>query len=174
MKVGIISAYMDTDRKGEPNRGFLQPQVGPLIAALLPPDTSIDIVFDTRRDPDWTQDYSLLFISTLHSDFDRARQISHYWRRRGAKTVIGGVFATMFPTLCQPFFDAVAIGGAEAWCRLFRDFCRGELQPIYVASAYDAEAVAGPRLDLAPDQRRACRCRSKPREDVHSRATSAR
>ena len=91
MKVGIISAYMDTDRKGEPNRGFLQPQVGPLIAALLPPDTSIDIVFDTWRDPDWTQDYSLLFISTLHSDFDRARQAFRFTahqllaRRRGAR-----------------------------------------------------------------------------------------
>jgi len=153
MKVGIISAYMDTDRKGEPNRGFLQPQVGPLIAALLPPDTSIDIVFDTWRDPDWTQDYSLLFISTLHSDFDRARQISHYWRRRGAKTVIGGVFATMFPSLCQPFFDAVAIGDAEGVVpRLYRDFCRGELQPVYVASAYDADAVPVPRLDLVNDQ----------------------
>ena len=63
---------------------MLQPQAGPLIAALLPPGVEVDVINDTWEDPDWRRDYDLLFISCLHSDFDRARQISHYWRRRGA------------------------------------------------------------------------------------------
>jgi len=152
-KVGIISAYMDTDRKGEPNRGFLQPQVGPLIASLLPPDTSIDVVFDTWRDPDWGREYSLLFISALHSDFDRARQISHYWRRRGAKTVFGGIFASTYPALCAPYFDAVVVGYAEgAVPEVYRDFCLGALQPLYVSGAYDPANLPVPRLDLVADQ----------------------
>ena len=171
--VGIISAYMDTDRAGRPNRGFLQPQVGPLIASLLPRNARIEVIFDTWRDPDWNRDYSLLFISALHSDFDRARQISHYWRRRGAKTVLGGVFASTFPMLCLPFFDAVVVGDAEgAVPGLFQDFCRGALRPVYVSSAYDAGNLPVPRLISSPTSR-ACRCRSRRPAGVRSRATSA-
>lgn len=153
MRVGIISVYVDPNRRGEDHRGPIQPQVGPLIAALLPPDVEIDVVLDTWREPEWTRDYDLLFISCLHSDFDRARQISHYWRRRGAKTVFGGILASTFPTLCQPYFDAVVIGDAEgAVGDVYRDFDRGALKPFYVASAYDPERLPVPRLDLAVKQ----------------------
>ncbi|MDD5249100.1 MAG: hybrid sensor histidine kinase/response regulator [Rhodocyclaceae bacterium] len=37
-----------------------------------------------RDDPDWSRRYDLLFLSCLHADFDRARQIADYWRQRGA------------------------------------------------------------------------------------------
>ena len=86
MKVGIVAVYVDYNRRGEHHRGLLQPQIGPLIAALLPPDADVEIISDTWDEPNWDRQYDLLFISALHSDFDRARQISHYWRRRGAQT----------------------------------------------------------------------------------------
>jgi len=35
MRVAIISVFVDYHRRGEHHRGVLQPQVGPLIAALL-------------------------------------------------------------------------------------------------------------------------------------------
>jgi hypothetical protein len=153
MRVGIISIYVDPDRKGDHSRGPLQPQIAPLIAGLLPPDIEIDVILDTWREPDWTRDYDLLFLSALHSDFDRARQISHYWRRRGAKTVFGGVFASLYPSLCLPFFDAVVIGDAEgAVPEVYADFRRDALQPIYVSSAYDPARLPVPRFDLAADQ----------------------
>ena len=79
MRVGIIVAFVDYHRKGNPHCGVLQPQIGPLIAALLPDDVDVEVVNDTCEDPDWSRDYDLVFISCLHSDFDRARQISHYW-----------------------------------------------------------------------------------------------
>ena len=75
MRVGIISVFTDYHRRGAHHRGVLQPQIGPLIAALLPPDVKIEIVNDTWGDPDWTRDYDLLFLSCRHSDFHRARQI---------------------------------------------------------------------------------------------------
>jgi hypothetical protein len=84
VRVGIISVFTDYRRGGRHLRGPLQPQIGPLVAALLPPDVEVDVVNDAWDDPDWSRDYDLLFISALHSEFDRARQISHYWRRRGA------------------------------------------------------------------------------------------
>lgn len=149
MRIGIISVFTDYHRRGAHHRGVLQPQIGPLIAALLPQDAEIDIVNDTWDDPDWERDYDLLFLSCLHSDFDRARQISHYWRRRGAKTVLGGTFASTYPHLCAPFFDAVAIGDAESVVpAIHADFCRGRLRPIYVGQAFDPRRLPRPRLEL--------------------------
>jgi len=152
MKVGVLFAYMDYNRLGEHYRGVLQPQIGPLIAALLPPEADVHVVNDTWAEPDWSRDYDLLFISSLHSDFDRARQISHYWRRRGATTVYGGIMASTYPDLCRPFFDAVAVGDPEGSVgRIYRDFCDGALQPLYVAEPFDASAVPTPRFDLVAD-----------------------
>lgn len=149
MRVGIISVYMDYRRRGRKARGAVQPAVGPLIAALLPAGIEIDVIRETWEDPDWTRQYDLLFISCLHADFDRARQISRYWQRRGAKTVLGGMMASMYPTLCQPFFDAVVVGDAEGSVpQIFDDFCRGQLKPFYVSAPYDPATLPVPRFDL--------------------------
>ena len=150
MRVGVIFAYMDNRRAGQKYTGPIQPMTGTLIAALLPPHTEIEVVNDNSPDAvDWTRDYDLLFISSIHSDFDRARQISHYYRRRGAKTVYGGFLASTYPHLCRPFFDTIAVGDAEGCVpRIFEDFRQGELKPLYVSTAYDAEKVPVPRFDL--------------------------
>jgi hypothetical protein len=149
LRVGIISAFQDYHRRGRHHRGALQPQVGPLIAAMLPPDVEIDVVNDTWDDPDWRRDYDLLFVSCLHSDFDRARQISHYWRRRGAKTVAGGTLASTYPALCKSYFDSVVIGDAEGSVpAVYADFTRSTLKPYYVSGRYDASRLPTPRFDL--------------------------
>jgi len=77
MKVGIISVFVDYHRRGRKNRVALQPQIGPLLGALMPDGAEIDYVNEAWRDPDWSRDYDLLFISSMHSEFYRARQISH-------------------------------------------------------------------------------------------------
>lgn len=153
MRVGIITVFTDYHRRGRHHRGFLQPQVGGLIAALLPPDVDCEVVNDTWMDPDWNRDYDLLFMSCLHSDLDRARQISHYWRRRGAKTVLGGPIATLYPQLCEPFFDAVVVGDPEATVpRVYDDFAHNRLQPRYRAPPTLRHAPPTPRFDLVADQ----------------------
>ena len=153
MRVGIISVFSDYHRQGRHHRGFLQPQIGPLIAALLPPDARCEVINDTWTDPDWTRDYDLLFLSCLHSDFDRARQISHYWRRRGAKTVLGGPMATLYPELCQPFFDVVVCGDPETTVpRVFDDFSRNALRPRYRSRAMPRHAPPTPRFELLETQ----------------------
>ena len=124
MRVGIVSVFVDYHRRGRKNPHSLQPQIGPLLAGLLPRDVEIEVVNETSHDLDWKRDYDLLFISSLHPDMDRARQISHYWRRRGAKTVIGGSFASSYPELCEPWFDAVVVGDPEGSVpRVYADFC---------------------------------------------------
>jgi hypothetical protein len=149
MRVGIVSVFVDYHRRGSKNRHSLQPQIGPLLAGLLPRDIEIEIVNETSQDLDWRRDYDLIFISSLHPDMDRARQISHYWRRRGAKTVVGGAFASTFPRLCEPWFDAVVVGDPEGSVqRIFADFCNNALRKRYVSPPYAAESVATPRFDL--------------------------
>lgn len=149
MRVGIISVFTDYHRRGRKNRLAMQPGIGPLLAGLLPRDVEVEIVNETWRDPDWSRDYDLLFLSSLHSDFDRARQISHYWRRRGTATVYGGPLASAYPGLCQPFFDSVVVGDPEASVpALYSDFARRALEPRYVATRYDARSVRPPRFDL--------------------------
>jgi hypothetical protein len=149
MRVGIISVFVDYQRRGAHKRGVLQPQVAPLIAALLPPDVEVEIVNDSWNDPDYSRDYDLLFLSALHPDFDRARQLSHYWRRRGAKTVFGGTMASSYPQLCRPYFDAVVVGDAEGSVpQIYQDFCANTLKPVYVSPAYDAARLPVPRFEL--------------------------
>ena len=153
MRVGIISVYVDYHRRGRKNRLAMQPGIGPLLAGLLPRDVEIEVINETWRDPDWSRDYDLVLLSSLHSDFDRARAISHYWRRRGAATVYGGAFASAYPDLCQPYFDSVVVGDPEASVpAVHSDFARGALKPRYVARRYEAESVAPPRFDLVADQ----------------------
>jgi radical SAM superfamily enzyme YgiQ (UPF0313 family) len=153
MRVGIISVYSDYHRLGRHHRGMIQPQIGALIAALLPPEACCEIVNDTWTDPDWSREYDLLFVSSLHSDFDRARQISHYWRRRGAKTVLGGPMATLYPQLCEPFFDAVVVGDPEPTVpRVYQDFRRKELKARYLASESSPRPTPTPRFDLIASQ----------------------
>jgi hypothetical protein len=153
MRVGIVSVFVDYHRRGRKNRLAMQPAIGPLLAGLLPRDVEVELVNETWRDPDWSRDYDLLFISSLHSDFDRARQIGHYWRRRGAKTVFGGPLASAYPDLCQPFFDAVVVGDPEASVpEAYADFARGALKPRYIVNRYDAGLVRAPRFDLIDRQ----------------------
>ena len=149
MRVGIISVFVDYHRRGRKLLHSLQPQIGPLLAGLLPRSIEIEIINETSQDVDWKRDYDLIFISSLHPDMDRARQISHYWRCRGAKTVIGGSFASSFPQLCDPWFDTVVIGDPEGSVpQLYRDFCANALKKRYVSLAYDPELVPTPRFDL--------------------------
>lgn len=153
VRVGIIFVFVDYHRLGQHHRGVLQPQIGPLIAGLLPAAADIEIINDTWRDPAWDRHYDLLFISSVHSDFDRARQISHYFRRRGARTVYGGNFASTYPALCQPYFDAIAIGDPESTVpRIYEDFLHGWLQPQYRSTPYAGKRVPVPRVDLAAAQ----------------------
>lgn len=147
MRVAIVSVFVDYHRRGRHHRGGLQPQIGPLVAALLPDWCEVEIVNDTWDDPDWSRHYDLVFLSCVHADFDRARQISHYFRRRGARTVLGGGMASTYPQLCAPWFDAVAVGDPEDIVpRIAEDARAGRLKPLYRSAGYDADRVPVPRI----------------------------
>lgn len=153
MKVAIISVFVDYHRRGAHHRGALQPQIGPVIASLLPDWCEVEIVNDTWDDPDWRKTYDLVFMSCMHSDFDRAKQISHFFRRRGARTVLGGGMASTYPHLCAPYFDAVVIGDPEDTVgRIAEDARAGKLAHIYRSGGYCADLVGTPRMEQIADK----------------------
>ncbi|AKJ27995.1 B12-binding domain-containing radical SAM protein [Caldimonas brevitalea] len=147
MRVAIIAVFVDYHRRGAHHRGAMQPQIGPLIAALLPDWCEVEIINDTWEDPDWSKHYDLVILSCLHADFDRARQIGHYFARRGARTVLGGAMASDFPQLCLPYFDAVVVGDPEDTIpRIAEDARRGRLQRLYRSQATGLDDVPTPKL----------------------------
>jgi hypothetical protein len=149
LKIGIYSVVVDHYRRGVKNHGALQPQIGPLIAALLPDNVEVELLNDGWEDPDWDADYDLMFISSLHADFDRARQVSHYWRLRGTKTVYGGILASTYPELCAPYFDSIAVGDPQGCIQtIVDDFGSKSLKPLYRSTKYQPEETPTPRFDL--------------------------
>ena len=73
---------------------------------------------------------------TVHLTFaQRSYEIADWYRKRGAKVILGGLHALSCPEECAPHADALALGdGVQLWPRILRDVERGHLQPRYVAT----------------------------------------
>ena len=85
------------------------------------------------------------------------------WRENG---VAVGRCAATYPQLCAPYFDAVVIGDPEdSVPRIYRDFCAGELQPLY-RSAPTIRIAFPFRVSTFRPARKSCRSPSKRRGDV--------
>jgi len=153
MRVAIIAVFTDYHRRGAHHRTILQPQIGPLIAALLPADAIVEVINDTWKDPDWGKNYDLVFLSCMQSDFDRTRKIARYFSNRGAKTVLGGAMASSFPKICSPYFDAVVVGDPEDTVpQIYQDAKNGILESIYRSTGYSPDKVPTPKTKLAANQ----------------------
>ena len=62
----------------------------------------------------------------------RAYNLSEWFRKRGAKVILGGVHASVRPEEASRHADAVPVGEAEAlWGSILADAARNRLNPIY-------------------------------------------
>ena len=127
------------------------------IAALVDDSWDLDLIQDDGR-----CDVSLAFeqimesspdvvaFSALTASVDRACEISGRLRRRGIRTVLGGLHATAAPKSCRPHFDALVLGDGEPqFPVLLSDLRSGNLQPIYRSSGnYDLTRSPVPKWDL--------------------------
>lgn len=70
---------------------------------------------------------------TVHLTFARrAYELAAWYRRGGARVVLGGPHVTCCPDEAAPHADAIAIGeGVQLWPRILQDIERGDLQPVY-------------------------------------------
>jgi hypothetical protein len=134
-KVLIVCAHLHGDRSIKRDRSLLQPSSGLQIASLIDPELyAIKLhhemwhgTLDTAAPPD----ADIVFLNGLAKDFDRQRQISYFYRRRGAVVVAGGYFCTMFPEFASQYFDVTCAGGVDSVREVMADFEAGTLKPIY-------------------------------------------
>ena len=90
---------------------------------------------------------------TVHLTFaQRAYELARWYRKRGAKVVMGGLHVNSCPDEVAPHADAIAVGeGVQLWPRILRDVALGRLQRRYdgsFARPFDAEPL--PRRDVVP------------------------
>ena len=90
---------------------------------------------------------------SVHLTFARrAFELADWYRRRGARVVLGGLHVFSCPEECAGHADALAMGdGVQLWPRILRDVERGCLQPRYMATfenQYADDPVA--RRELLP------------------------
>jgi radical SAM superfamily enzyme YgiQ (UPF0313 family) len=72
---------------------------------------------------------------TVHLTFaERAYELAGWYRRRGARVVLGGLHVLSCPDQARPHADAIAVGdGVQLWPRILRDIEAGALAPEYRA-----------------------------------------
>ncbi len=90
---------------------------------------------------------------TVHLTFaDRAYELARWYRRWGAKVVLGGLHVLTAPAEAAEHADAIAIGeGVQLWPRILGDVDAGKLEPVYrgdYRKPYRDDPM--PRRDLLP------------------------
>ena len=90
---------------------------------------------------------------TVHLTFaERAYELAGWYRRRGAKVILGGLHVLSCPEEAAPHADALAVGeGVQIWPEILRDVEAGTLRPVYHGSyrrPYREDPP--PRRDLLP------------------------
>ena len=124
------------------------------LAALTPSDWDTKIV-DENIEPLTFADADLVGITAMTSSAPRAYEISEQYRRKGIKTVMGGIHASMMHDEAVQFVDSVVIGEAESvWQSLLDDFEKDELRRFYKGKPSPLENLARPRNDLYSDRYR--------------------
>ncbi|MFP4475412.1 MAG: B12-binding domain-containing radical SAM protein [Desulfatibacillaceae bacterium] len=104
----------------------------PVLMSLTPPQHEIR-VFDENVediDYDWPADVVGITVRTMFAT--RAYEISEAYRKRGVKTVLGGIHPSMRPEEAAEHGDAVVVGEAEhVWPGLLKDVENGRLERVY-------------------------------------------
>jgi radical SAM superfamily enzyme YgiQ (UPF0313 family) len=119
----------------------------PTLASLTPLEHDIRIFDENIEDIDYTWKADLVGISVRTMFADRAYAISETYRKRGVKTVLGGIHPSMCPEEALQYCDSVVIGEAEGiWPMLLQDAEAGRLKRLYKSSGFaDLTAFPLPR-----------------------------
>jgi radical SAM superfamily enzyme YgiQ (UPF0313 family) len=118
------------------------------VAALTPLDWEIRIVDENVEHLSF-EDADLVGITAYTSNAPRAYEIAEHYRRRGIRTVLGGVHASLLPDEAIQFVDSVVIGEAESvWPQVLRDFENDGLKYFYQGQLISLEERVKHRWDL--------------------------
>jgi radical SAM superfamily enzyme YgiQ (UPF0313 family) len=124
------------------------------LAAMTPSDWNTEII-DENIEPITFEDADLVGITAMTWNAPRAYEVSEEYRRKGIKTVMGGIHASMMHDEAIQFVDSVVIGEAESvWQGLLHDFEKNQLKRLYRGERISLENLVRPRNDLYSDRYR--------------------
>jgi len=130
----------------------LQPASLAYLASLTPSDWDIKVI-DENIESFTFKDADLVGITSFTCNAPRAYEISEQYRRKGIKTVMGGVHASMLCDEAIQFVDSVVIGEAESvWGNVIHDFESNELKRFYRGEHTSLENLVRPRRDRYSDR----------------------
>lgn len=115
-----------------------------ILAALTPPDVEVVMYDDRMEKIPYGEPTDLVAITVETFTARRAYEISAAFRRRGIRTVMGGMHAKLIPEEVARYCDCVIVGDAEnVWAEMIEDARTGRLK-----KRYDAVQPQCPQLNV--------------------------
>ena len=103
-----------------------------ILAALTPADVEVVMYDDRMEQIPYDEPTDLVAITVETFTARRAYEISEEFRRRGVKTVMGGMHAMLIPDEVSEHCDCVIVGDAEpVWAEMIEDHRKGQLKKRY-------------------------------------------
>lgn len=114
------------------DEGRMEPLQLGILAALTPPGIEVVMYDDRMETIPYDEPTDLVAITVETFTARRAYEISAEFRRRGVKTIMGGMHAMLIPEEVMEHCDSVIVGDAEpVWETMLNDLRKGELKPRY-------------------------------------------
>jgi len=102
------------------------------LAALCPSHWQVEIVDENVTSLPLDPQVDLIGVCGMGAQFDRQKEILHYYRGHGYPVVVGGSYASLCPEQYAGLADWVVTGEAEyIWPDFCRDFERGHPRALY-------------------------------------------
>jgi radical SAM superfamily enzyme YgiQ (UPF0313 family) len=122
----------------------------PIIAALTPDSVEVNLTDDNIAAVDFDEKIDLAVISCFTPQAQRAYEIADEFRKRGTKTIIGGIHPSALPAEALAHADSVCVGEVEdVWGDILNDTRNGSLKERYSSSSYpDLAKLPIPRRDI--------------------------
>lgn len=114
------------------DEGRMEPLQLGILAALTPEDVDVVMYDDRMEEIPYDEPTDVVAITVETFTARRAYEISGEFRRRGVKTVMGGMHAMLIPEEVEEHCDAVIVGDAEpVWKTILRDCENNTLKKRY-------------------------------------------
>jgi len=103
-----------------------------VVAALTPPGWEVTLVDEGVQPPRTTGSFDVVGVSCVAASAPRAYELTDFWKRRGAYTLLGGIHPTLAPDEAARHADTTIVGFAEHCLpRFWDDYTAGRPQARY-------------------------------------------
>ncbi len=140
----VICVHLPIDKKWKQEKDFMQPMAGLHIASLIDKGKyNITLYHEMYHGPFdihalEKKKYDVAILSgVIQKDFDRMRQLSFFFRKKGTIVIAGGSICTLFPEFSSQFFDVVGAGGVDSVRDILKDYENNTLRKIYYSPIQD-------------------------------------